>query len=824
MRHCYPLRLLSTPVGLALLLAAGLLCGARAESQETQKSPQLQKSPQSLEPPHWIWVDDKAADAPRAVLSATLEAPGSVRSARIVGGADFCHLSIQINGVAAADVDAYADWFDLDVTEHFREGANRIVLSATRVEGPAAVAARVTVQLADGRILSRDTDGDWMSESGGVRSLGRVLRRMWLPERPASIRPTDDYTQWKRALGGDVDVAFEVADGYRIERLLRATASQSSWVSMGVSADPAHVAKQGLLIGREDEGFLRVRFAGEGVSIEPVVCDQALKEPRGIAATADGSWVVNANNSKAVYTLQDDGRRLTALKRVDFPGGAGHGRNDLLWTLTPSVELRNGRFLQRDSAPTVYSIHGDSVDLLRGSAVSNRTSPWRDASQGRRTSEGHLLRLRFDSIPPIAPIALVSAGLRNPFGVAMNLDGERFTYDADAEYDMGAPWYRPTRIVHLTDGADYGWRGVTKQWPPYFPDHADNALPLCDVGKGSPTAVGFAYAADFPKADREALYVLDWAYGRVLRVHMTPRGAGYRARCETFLRGRPLNVTDIAFVGGDMLLITGGRKTQSDLYRIRHTGAESNAPADAGGGGDGGDGGELAVKETEQQQRRLAFGQRQRQLRRQLERLHQRPAAASETEQVRSIQSEIWPALADADPQVRYAARIALEWQRVSSWREAALAESHDVTAVTALTALSATSDAPLSRIAQRLNQVDWRGLPPAEQVRLLACDNLCLDAAAKTKQPIAADALEGMRDRWLGMYRAAAERRSILPTGIGRSVAQQTLRLLIEQGAAEATSLAMRELTSAAEQDEELYYLYVLRLARQGWNAELRR
>ncbi|MCA9175457.1 MAG: c-type cytochrome, partial [Planctomycetales bacterium] len=42
--------------------------------------------------------------------------------------------------------------------------------------------------------------------------------------------------------------------------------------------------------------------------------------------------------------------------------------------------------------------------------------------------------------------------------------------------------------------------------------------------------------------------------------------------------------------------------------------------------------------------------------------------------------------------------------------------------------------------------------------------------------------------------------------------------------GAAEATSLAMRELTSAAEQDEELYYLYVLRLARQGWNAELRR
>ena len=87
-----------------------------------------------------------------------------------------------------------------------------------------------------------------------------------------------------------------------------------------------------------------------------------------------------------------------------------------------------------------------------------------------------------------------AAGLRNPFGVAFNPAGDLFTYDADAEFDMGTPWYRPTRIVQLLTGADYGWRGVTGKWPPYFADHPDNAPATLDIGRGSPTAVAFGTA------------------------------------------------------------------------------------------------------------------------------------------------------------------------------------------------------------------------------------------------------------------------------------------------------------------------------------------
>ena len=168
---------------------------------------------------------------------------------------------------------------------------------------------------------------------------------------------------------------------------------------------------------------------------------------------------------------------------------------------------------------------------------------------------------------------LLAAGLRNPFGIAFNPLGDLFTYDADAEFDMGSPWYRPTRVNQLVSGADFGWRGVTGKWPPYFPDHADNALPTLDIGRGSPTAVAFGTGTRFPADYQQALFILDWSYGRILAVHLAPRGAGYRAWAETFLQGRPLNVTDIT-VGPDgaLWIVTGGRKTQSALYRIAYTG------------------------------------------------------------------------------------------------------------------------------------------------------------------------------------------------------------------------------------------------------------
>lgn len=108
------------------------------------------------------------------------------------------------------------------------------------------------------------------------------------------------------------------------------------------------------------------------------------------------------------------------------------------------------------------------------------------------------------------------------------------------------------------------------------PDHPDNAPPNLDIGKGSPTAVKFGTRNHFPRPYRDALYVLDWAYGRVLAVHMVVRGSSYLMNAETLLKGRPLNVTDLEFgPDGAMYFVTGGRQTQSALYRVTFVGTPS---------------------------------------------------------------------------------------------------------------------------------------------------------------------------------------------------------------------------------------------------------
>ena len=172
----------------------------------------------------------------------------------------------------------------------------------------------------------------------------------------------------------------------------------------------------------------------------------------------------------------------------EFPGGVGHGRNDL--TLGP------------DKA--IYAIFGDSVELPKENVL-DLTSPFREARRGERTTEGHVLRYS----PSTSKWQLVCSGLRNPFGIAFNADGEAFTYDADAEFDMGSSWYRETRFVHLVSGGDYGWRGRTKSWPPYDADHADFTVPSGAIGKGSPTAVKSGQRSSFPITDRQAMFVRD---------------------------------------------------------------------------------------------------------------------------------------------------------------------------------------------------------------------------------------------------------------------------------------------------------------------------
>ena len=726
---------------------------------------------------HWIWASDhtKSDTVIKAIVfEKEFQLPTPLFAPRLRCLPCFTYLSIRLDGEVVAELEPYDVVTEIELPNLLAAGPHRLSVIATPVEGPSAFFLELYESSSNrgDRILV--TDRSWQAISYDrktnhtVADLGPLELTFQVPsELRVGIDVTDNYEQWKQAIDEEPlsDAAsFLVSPGFELRRVKAAGENEGSWVSMAF--DP-----QGrLVIAKEDAGLLRVTLSADGTrALQTETLEAELKECRGLTFLNDNLYV-NANNSKGLYVLRRNGDAFEAPELVHASaGGVGHGRNDL--TAGPDGML--------------YSIHGDSVDLPL--KVSDYTSPFRDARQGKKTSEGHLLRIN----PASGDVEILAAGLRNPFGIDFNQDGELFTYDADAEHDMGAPWYRPTRVNHLVLGGDYGWRGVTKSWPPYFPDHPDNALPNFDVGKGSPTAVKFGTRSNFPDRYRKSLFILDWAYGRVLAVHPIARGSSYVMTAETFLKGRPLNVTDLDFASdGSMYLVTGGRKTQSALYRIRFTGESTPVHGN-----------------SDWSLEREAYSRKARRLRRQLE--------AQLTHEVtdRELKSA-WKQLQNPDPWISHAASRVIEQVPVSDWASLALRESNPKIAVRALLSLVRSeqrthSDAAARRLLELLPELEH------ESEQLVAYYGIWL--ALKSMPKVDSDYAEALASRCLRDYPCRSLRN---PFSINRLLSE----ILVQIGAPGTAKETIRLLSQTPRSDQRMHFLLALRHARHGWDDELRK
>lgn len=404
---------------------------------------------------------------------------------------------------------------------------------------------------------------------------------------------------------------------------------------------------------------------------------------------------------------------------------------------------------------------------------------------------------------------LYSAGYRNPFDLAFNAAGDLFTYDSDMEWDFGMPWYRPTRICHVTSGSEFGWRTGNGKWRPYYPD---NLPPVLNIGPGSPTNLIHARNAKFPAKYRQALFAFDWSFGIIYNIFLEPDGASYKAEKEEFLSGIPLPLTD-GMIGPDgaLYFLSGGRGLQSDLYRVYYTGKEDVT-------------GELpALKLPEEHDLRVK-----------LETYHR--------EVGQEAVDFAWPYLKHPDRFVRYAARIAVEHQPLNLWQARTLNETDPDILIEATIAL-VHHGAPSLRdqLIRGLLKIDVDKLSESRQLDLMRAYELVFSRMGTPAGSVRSEVLASLDPRYPASSTVLnRELSKLLIVLEAPQVIERTLALMDKEEDGAASDEAMTGISDKIMRNPQygldlagmlekmppagqIYYATMLSRLNTGWTPETR-
>jgi putative heme-binding domain-containing protein len=612
-----------------------------------------------------------------------------------------------------------------------------------------------------------------------------LLTVLFLPKTVAlAADDAPDSTEDQAAKSADLlGVAnIKVAKDFKIELLYTVPRkTEGSWVSMCI--DP----KGRLIVSDQNGGLYRVTLpeaAGGTATTEKINLKTGFAH--GLL------WAFNS-----LYVAVDEGKLDHGVYRItDTNGDDQLDKIELLRKVEASGEHGIHSLVLAPDGKSIYVVIGNNSSLTEMSS-SRVPYDWSEDQLLPRLPTGFM----DDSYAPQGYIAkfdpdgknweLIAMGLRNPFDLAFNKLGELFTHDADMEWDIGDPWYRPTRVNHIISGAEFGFRNGDGKWPDYY---LDSFGAVVNIGPGSPTGATFGYGAKFPAKYQDALFLADWSFGKIRAVHLTPSGASYTGEIEDFVNGQPFPICDLIIDphDGSMLMVVGGRGAQSAVYRVTYVGNESTAPD---------------APDTRLQD--------QRDLRHKLEAFHGRkdPAAVK----------TVWPYLSDQDRALRYAARIALEWQDVSQWRARALKEKDPRKAIAALVALARVSGkdkihhkendpAPDPRLRAKmlsaLDRIAWAKLAPSDRIDLLRAYSLALirlNGADKSQ-----------RERLIAKFDALFPSNK---TELDELLAQ----LLIYLEAPSAAPKVVAALRTAPTREEQVEYAVALRTLKTGWTPSLR-
>ncbi|HTD66791.1 MAG TPA: heme-binding protein, partial [Candidatus Limnocylindria bacterium] len=609
--------------------------------------------------PEWIWHPNdgaKSADKEVRYFRKIFKVDGTPRRANIGVAADN-HFVAYINGQKVGEATGWNEYHRYDIVKNLKSGENIVAIEGRNDGGVAALLVEMDVRVEDGGKDLIVSDASWQTattaDSGwpnlafqpqskwvAAKSLGKMGVEPWGNIAVGTVAAAGGRRE--RTSGGKPATPAEsitVFDGFKVDLLRSAQTGEGTWV--GMTADP-----QGRLIisPQDKEPMLRVTLDDKGQIGSLEKLNVPITGAMGLLYAFDALYI-NGQGPQGyhLYRLRDtDGKGTYGAPELlrkwnGNKGGSGeHGAHGIVLGPDNQLYIVCGNFVDvpEDILPTSpFKHYADDLVLPR-------MEDGNGFGAGRKPPGGYVVRMDKDG----KNCELFASGQRNTYDIAFNPDGELFGFDSDMEWDWGSPWYRATRAYHIVSGGDQGFREGSAKYPAYYQD----SLPeVVDIGIGSPTGVLFPTKAKFPKKFQRSLLMMDWSYGRIVAVHLQPDGASYKGTFDTLVKGKPLNVTDME-VGPDgaLYFATGGRGTQSGLYRVSYTGPQES-----------------------EQSALNAQAVAARELRHEIE--------AFQSKQDAKAAATTWPHLSSDDRFLRYAARVAVESQPVSEWKSKALAETN---------------------------------------------------------------------------------------------------------------------------------------------------
>ena len=607
----------------------------------------------------WIWTAKNNVTNQQTWARTVIDLKEVPTKALLLAAADN-HIEVWVNGQPAGKSDEWAEAAQTDVTKLLKPGRNTIAVLARNDGGIAAL----VVRLESGKVVLSESNAAWRVTNAKPDAKWQTAEfddAKW--EKATVVKPLGE-APWGNVFGGAAGKtagagkrgsagAVAAADslilqpGFKAELLYTVPKSdQGSWVSLAV-------APNGDLVAGDQGGVLwHVSLKDPSKPVATKIETKAIG-CHGLLFAHGALYACTSEKGKGdIWRLRDvkgDGSYSEQTMLRSLKGSGEHGPHQLVLDRDGSILVVGGNHtkLPDDEKAGAPAKHYDEDDLLKKFEDAN------GHAAGIKAVGGWIARMDKDGKDWIR----VSTCFRNPYDCSVAPDGDIFTYDSDMEWDMGAPWYRPTRIYLCTPGGELGWRSGA----------SNNSLAtldmqpaLVDVGPGSPTGTTMGTGAKFPAAYQRTFFACDWTFATLYAIHLTPEGGGWKARKEVFAAGRPFSVTDVVIrpQDGHMYVTIGGRGGQSALYRITYQGTESTAPA--------------AWFDATPEQK----------LRRELEALRDvAPSAAA--------LAKAWPLMGHPDRWVRYAARIAVEHQPVDQWRSRVKPDANVDLALNAAVALA---------------------------------------------------------------------------------------------------------------------------------------